>query len=88
MLSDVAGVDDVKHILSKKMNRSIEKLPTRSRSSMKAEITPSVESFTEVAKAMMSHLQSTTQPETLTQSIKATIDILNNMEGIEVGSPL
>lgn len=34
VLSDAADVDDVKHVLSKKRKRSIEKLPTRSRSAM------------------------------------------------------
>lgn len=90
MLSDTTDVDDLKHILSKKRKRLIEKLHNRPRSAMKREITQFVESFTEVAKAMMSHCQSTTQaqPKTLSQSIKATVDILNNTEGVEVGSPV
>lgn len=86
VLLDSADVDDVKHILSKKRKTSIDKLPTRPRNAMKGELTQCVQYFTEVTKAMMSHRQSTTQPETLSQSIKASVDILNNTEGVEVGS--
>lgn len=58
----------------------------RNQSIIKGEISQYIESFTEVAKSFIDLRKAYTPAAELSESIKAAIDILNNMDGVEVES--
>lgn len=88
LLSDATdGIEDLKAARGKKLKKSSEKTPTRSRKTFKGDISQCMDTFTEVAKTLIASKSSMTSSGVLTDSIKAAIDILNNTEGIEVASP-
>lgn len=77
-------VEELKQARSKKLKKTAERAPARSRGSSKGEITQCVDSFTEVAKSLVG--EEIHKSDRLTVSIKAAVDILNSTEGVEVGS--
>lgn len=80
-------VDDVKQARKNKLKRCTEKALTLSRGTMKGEITQCIESFIEVAKSLIGTRKETDFADELRDSVKAVVDILNNMEGVEITSP-
>lgn len=80
-------VDYVKQARKNKLKRCTEKALTLPRGTMKGETTQCIESFTEVAKSLIGTRKETESANKLRDSIKAVVDILNNMEGVEIASP-
>lgn len=88
LLSDATdGIEELKAARSKKLKKSSEKTPTHLRNTFKGDISQCMDTFTEVAKTLITLKSSMTSSSMLTDSIKGVIDILNNTEGIEVASP-
>lgn len=64
-----------------------KKTPPRSKNIVKGDIPQCMESFTEVAKSLIDSKKAFIPASKLCEPMKAAINILNNMNGIEKASP-
>lgn len=79
-------VDELKQVRKRKMEKVAEKTPPCSKNIATGDISQCLKLFRDIAKSLIESRKSSGPPSEVRESMKATIEILNYMDSVEVAS--